>query len=139
MQRYEMLRNNLYSTDLLYGKIELKPTHTFSCFFIVEHTFDVEFIKNQAIQLLLAGCQEFDFYGKAEPQWHSGVNEASILLHPVSTPETVTLISRWSDLEEFVDILNERLFERPFVPHDFYLLYDDEGIYRNVLKMLNAK
>lgn len=139
MQRYEMLRNNLYSADLLYGKIELKPTHRFSCFFIVEHTFDVEFINDQAMQLLLEGCQEFDFYGKAEPQWHSGVNDAGILLHPVSTPETVTLISGWSDLEEFVDILNERLSERPFVPHDFYLLYDDEEIYGNILKMLNTK
>ena len=136
MQRYEMLRNNLYSADLLYGKIELKPTHRFSCFFIVEHTFDVEFIKDQAMQLLLAGCQEFGFYGKAEAQWHSGVNEADILLHPVSTPETVTLTSGWSDLEEFVDTLNERLSERPFVPHDFYLIYDDEEIYRNVLKRL---
>ena len=129
----------MYSADLLYGKIELKPTHRFSCFFIVEHTFDAEFIKDQAMQLLLAGCQEFDFYGKAEPQWHSGVNEAGILLHPVSAPEMVALISGWSDLEEFVDTLNERLSERPFVPHDFYLIYDDEGIYRNVLKMLKRK
>lgn len=129
----------MYSADLLYGKIELKPTHRFSCFFIVEHTFDVEFIKDQAIQLLLVGCQEFDFYGEAGPQWHLGVDEAGILLHPVSTPETVTWTSRWDTLEEFVDTLNERLSERPFVPHDFYLIYDDEGIYRNVLKMLKRK
>ena len=76
-------------------------------FFIVEHTFDVEFIKDQAIQLLLVGCQEFDFYGEAGPQWHLGVDEAGTLLHPVSTPETVTWTSRWDTLEEFVDTLNE--------------------------------
>ena len=136
MQRYNKLRNNLYSADLFYGKIELKRTHGFSCFFIVEHTFDAEFIKNQAIQLLLAGCQDFHFYGKAESNWHFGVDEANIFLHSKSASETDVLISGWSILEEFADALNDVLSLRPFVPHDFYLIYDDEEIYRNVLKRL---
>ena len=136
MQRYNKLGNNLYSADLLYGKIELKPTHRFSCFFIVEHTFDAEFIKDQAIQLLLVGCQSFDFYGKAESNWKLGVDEANIFLHPKSTSETDILIAGWSTLEEFADALNDVLCLRPFVPHDFYLIYDDEEIYRSVLKRL---
>ena len=136
MQRYNKLGNNLYSADLLYGKIELKPTHRFSCFFIVEHTFDAEFIKDQAIQLLLAGCQSFDFYGKAESNWHLGVDEANTLLLLKSAYETDVLISGWSTLEEFADALNDVLSMRPFVPTDFYLIYDDEEIYKNVLKRL---
>ena len=136
MQRYNKLRNNLYSAELLYGKIELKRTHGFSCFFIVEHTFDAEFIKDQAIQLLLVGCQDFYFYGKAEPNWHLGVDEANIFLSPKTALETDVLISGWSTLEEFADALNDVLSLRPFVPHDFYLIYDDEKIYRNVLKRL---
>lgn len=136
MQRYNKLENNLYSAELLYGKIELKPTHRFSCFLIVEHTFDVDFIKDQAIQLFLAGCQSFDFYGKAEPNWHLGVDEANILLHSKSNPETDVLTSGWSILEEFADALNSVLSLRTFVPHDVYLIYDDEEIYKNVMKRL---
>ena len=136
MQRYNKLRNNLYSADLLYGKIDLNPIRTFSCFFIVEHTYDAVFIKDQVIQLLLAGCQSFDFYGKAEPNWHLGVDEANTLLRLKSAYETNVLISGWSTLEEFADALNDVLSLRPFVPHDFYLIYDDEEIYRSVLKRL---
>ena len=136
MQRYNKLRNNFHSADLLYGKIDLNPIHTFSCFFIVEHTFDVEFIKEQAIQLLLAGCQSFDFYGKAEPNWQIGVDEANILLYSKSNPETDVLTSGWSTMEEFADALNSVLSLRTFVPYDVYLIYDDEEIYKNVMKRL---
>ncbi len=134
--RYEKLRHNLYSADLRYGKIELKSTHGFSCFFIVEHTDSKEFIKDQALQLLLAGCRNFDFYGKMEPLWHIGFDEADILLFPDSTSETVALTSSWETLDEFVETLQDELSVRPFVPHDFYLLYDDEGIYKEVLRLL---
>lgn len=66
MLRYEKIRPNLYGLDMLYGKIDLKPTHGFSCFFIVEHIEDNDFIKRQAMQLLLAGCRDFNLYGKTE-------------------------------------------------------------------------
>lgn len=138
MQRYNKLRDNLYSTDLIYGKIELKPTYGFSCFFIVEHTLDMDFIKDQAIQLLLAGCQDFHFYGKTEANWRLGVDEVNMLLHPESTSETDVLISGWNTLEEFVDALKDVLSLRPFVPHNVYLIYDDEEKYRNVLKKLDV-
>ena len=31
------LRPNLYGAHLKYGKINLNPPHSFSCFFIVQH------------------------------------------------------------------------------------------------------
>lgn len=138
MQRYNKLGNNLYSADLLYGKIELKRTHGFSCFFIVEHTFDAEFIKDQTIQLLLVGCQDFHFYGKAEPHWRLGVDEANTLLFLKSAYETDVSISGWNTLEEFGEALNDVWSLRPLVPYDFYLIYDEEIIYRNVLKRLDV-
>ncbi|MDE7246740.1 MAG: hypothetical protein K2N43_02505 [Lachnospiraceae bacterium] len=136
MQRYNKLRNNFYSADLLYGKIDLNPIHTFFCFFIVEHTFDEEFIKDQAIQLLLAGCQSFDFYGKAELNWYLGVDEANLFLRPKAASETNVLTSGWDTLEEFADALNSVLSMRTIVPHDIYLIYDDEEIYKNVMKRI---
>ena len=135
--RYKKLLPNLYSADLHYGKIELKPTHGFSCFFIIRHTDDKEFIKDQAIQLLLSGCRNFDFYGEMEPMWHICVDEADILLYPDYTSETVALTSGWDNLEEFAEALHDELSLRPFVPHDFYLLYDDEGTYKEVLGLLD--
>ena len=49
MPRYRKLRPNLYSADLVYGKIDLKPGHGVSCFFIVQHIDDKEFIKDGSI------------------------------------------------------------------------------------------
>lgn len=49
--KYDKLRSNLYGAHLIYGEIDLNPTHIISCFFIVEHTDDKEFIKKQAMQL----------------------------------------------------------------------------------------
>lgn len=121
----------------MYGKIELNPTHGFSCFFIVEHIDDKEFIKDQALQLLLSGCRNFDFYGKKKDAWHFGVDEADMMLYPNMTYETVALTSGWVSIEEFVEELHYVLSQRPFLPHDYYLLYDDHEIYQNTLELLD--
>lgn len=138
VMQYKKLGLNLYSADVHYGKIDLKSTHRFSCFFIVQHTDDKKFIKDQAIQLLLAGCRNFDFYGKMESLWHSEFDEADILLFPDSTAETVALTSGWETLVEFVDALHAELSLRSFVPHDYYLLYDDAALYKEALRLLDT-
>ena len=136
--RYEKLRPNLYGAHLVFGKIDLNPTHRFSCFFIVQHTDDKEFIKKQAMQLLLAGCRNYDFFGEKEPLWHLGFDDVDIMLNPNSTPENVALTSGWSTLDDFVDALDLAISVRPIVPHDTYLLYDDRAIYEEVLKRLDT-
>lgn len=136
--KYEKLRPNLYGAHLVYGKIDLNPTHRFSCFFIVQHTDDTEFIKKQAMQLLLAGCRNFDFFGKKEPLWHLGFDDVDIMLNPNSTPENVALTSGWSTLDDFVEALDLVISVRPIVPHDTYLLYDDRAIYEEVLRRLDT-
>lgn len=136
MQQYEKLGNNLYGAEMYRGKLELKPTHGFSCFFIVEHIADKEFVKNQAMQLLLAGCRNFNFYGNAEPIWHLIVDETDILLYPDSTSESVALTSGWDSIEDFADALDVELSLRTFVPHDIFLIYDDVRIYNDVVACL---
>ena len=137
MQRYERLRSNFYSADLVYGKIDLKNLHHFSCFFIVQHVDNKKFIKDQAIQLLLAGCRNFDFFGNKEPIWHLGVDEADILLYPDASSEDVALTSGWQTLEEFAETLDVCLSERICVPHDFFFFYDDYEIYNKTMRLLN--
>ena len=138
MVRYEKLRPNFYSADLGDGKIEMKPAHNFSCFFIVQHVEDKEFIKNLAVQLLLTGCRIFQFYGEKEATWHLGVDGADILLYPDSSCENVALTMSCQTLEEFAESLDSGLSERPIVPHDYYLFYDDNEIYHETLKLLDG-
>ena len=136
MLRYEKIRPNLYGLDMLYGKIDLKPTHGFSCFFIVEHIEDNDFIKRQAMQFLLAGCRDFNLYGKTEYIWRVCVADVNLLLNQNAASETMTLISCWNTLEEFVDVLGAAIAVRSFIPHDYYIIYDDKDIYKEALKML---
>ena len=137
--RYEKLRPNLYGAHLVYGKIDLNPTHRFSCFYIVQHTDDEKFIKKQAMQLLLAGCRNFDFFGEKEPLWHLVFDDVDIMLNQDLTPESVALTSGWSALDDFVEVLDLVISARPTVPHDTYLLYDDRAIYEEVLRRLDSQ
>lgn len=99
---------------------------------------DKDFIKKQALQLLVAGCENFNFYGSAESIWHFIVDEVDILLNPDSTSEAVVLTSGWNSINDFVDALVREISVRAFVPHDIYLIYDDEKIFRDVLQRLNS-
>ena len=73
-----------------------------------------------------------------ESLWHSEFDEADILLFPDSTAETVALTSGWETLVEFVDALHAELSLRSFVPHDYYLLYDDTALYKEALRLLDT-
>ena len=139
MQRYEKLSPCFYGVEMFYGKIDLKLTRRFSCFFIVEHTNDKRYIKDQIIQLFLAGCRDFHFYGAYAPVWRHCWDEVVIMLYPDPTPETVGVAFGWDSIEDFVDELNMELSCRGIVPHEEYLIYDDAGIYAQVLGMLGSR
>lgn len=62
MQRYEKLLRNLYGADLFYGKIDLKVNYSFSCYFIVQHTNEEEFISgNSSYNCFLPGARNLSF------------------------------------------------------------------------------
>ncbi len=63
--RLEKLSNQFYEANLLYGKIGLKPTHTWSFYYVVENTADKEFIEKEALKTVLfvnEHSREFHFY-----------------------------------------------------------------------------
>lgn len=135
MQRYEKLLPNLYGADLFYGKIDLKVNHSFSCYFIVQHTNEEEFIREQFLQLLLTGCQKFIFYGGKADTWVLNLEETASILRSdhLTVPYSASIIDT---IEAFARKLHREVSFRSLVPHDVFLLYDNERLYRKVLGTL---
>ncbi len=134
MPATERLREHFWGIDLNSGNIELTKREDMYCYFIVEHTTDPEYAYKQALSLLVAGCRNFVFFGKAEAIWHLQTDHADIQMNPEM--EEVALTSSIDSFDDFVDELAELLSIRPFVPFYTYLIYDDRDIYAVVLKRL---
>lgn len=137
--RLEKLSNQFYGANLLYGKIDLKPTHTWSFYYVVENTTDKEFIEKEALKTVLLvneHSREFHFYGKQSQQWENSFDLADITIRPNATHQEIALTMVYSDLEKFIDMLQEEISARYFVPHDTYLIYDNENIYKQILSKL---
>ncbi len=109
MSRCEQLSPNFYGCELYYGKIDMKKTHGTACFFLVNHKADKEFIKKQALQLIVAGCESYEFFGKYSEEWHLVLDLADISVNPDSNEETVAITVSHQTIEDFVDPLNEWL------------------------------
>ena len=138
MPRCEKIFLNLTGADLFYGKIDLKLTRDFTCFFIVNHTNDREFIEKTSMDFILSGCKDFHFFGTYEPEWHLAFDLMDSMIFPNSTYETVARTSGYDSIDDFSASLREMVFARTFVPHDFYLIYDDEVLYRKTISLLGV-
>jgi len=137
--RLEKLSNQFYGANILYGKIDLTPKHTWSFYYVVNNTSDEEFIEKEALKIVLLAnefSREFHFYGKQAQRWETSFDLADITIRPDATEQEIALTMVYDDLEEFVDVLQEEISARYFVPHDTYLIYDDENIYKQILSKL---
>lgn len=138
MSGYEKLSERLYSMDLHYGKANTSLFKNFQCFFIVEHPCSEEFMQGQALMLLTSKCKNFDFYGKESRKWECAFDIIDAQMHPAVDDMDIALTSSHDDIESFVDALSLSLSERPFIPCDIFLVYDDKKLYDEVLKKINA-
>ena len=136
MDRCTKLGENFFALDLYYGKTNLTSNHTFQCFFIVEHSCSEDFIREQALILLMSRCKNFDFYGNYSRQWDNGFDMVDTQLHPNNDDTNTVLTTQWDRLDDFVEAIKVAVSTRYFVPCDIYLIYDDENIYREVLGKL---
>ena len=137
--KFEKLSNRFYSAKLLNGAIDLIPSHTWSFYYVVNNTADKEFIEKEALKTILIvdkHSREFHFYGKEAQRWENAFDLADITVRPNATHEEIALTMVYSDLEKFIDELQTEIRARPFVPHDTYLIYDDENIYKQILERL---
>ena len=136
MARFKKLSNQFYSLNLYTGKTDFKLGHNILCYFIVQHPCSEQFVKEQALQLLMTPCRNFDFYGEYSGQWENGFDDVDIMLHPDDEDMDIALTSQWNDLDEFVDALHLAISSRYLVPCDTYLIYDDDPLYRQVIERL---
>lgn len=136
MRKFERLSNIFFGVEMFNGEIDLSKHRERIFFFIVEHTTDKEYIEKQAMQLLVAGCRDFHFFGAKEPLWHLTFDEVDIMMYPNSTSENVALTSNYITFDDFVDEIKLCINCRYFLPTDIYLVYDDKSLYQNVLQAL---
>lgn len=139
MKRHTKLRDNFYSMNLHYGKTNLRLDRTVAFFFIVQHPCSEEFIHEQVLQLLMSQCKDNNFYGDSSKQWAVGFQKTEDLLQPSDKREKIAFNKFWDCIDDFVNELAFMLSLRPIVPFDVYLIYDDEEIYKTVLKRLEAR
>lgn len=136
MERIKKLSNIFYSLNLYTGKTDFKPGHNIMCFFLVEHPCSEEFIKDQALQLLMTPCPSFDFYGSRSHLWEAGFCAVYHQIYLNSNAAEGIQINRWNLFDGFIDVLNQALSCRPLIPCDIYLVYDDEDIYQKAIHRL---
>lgn len=137
MASFERLRSNLYGANLFSGQIDLNPTHGLSGFFIVQHSSDAGFAGKQLLPLILAGCSSFHFIGEYRAVWNGEFLKQQHQLFLGNTEEPQFLSVSYDSLDSFAAALQGEMSIKPIVPHDIYLLYDDEALYQDVLHQLN--
>ena len=130
MDRCEKLRDNLYSAELLTGSITPVKEHIAQIFYIVNNTDNSEFIENEALQMI---TQFEHFCGRHSELWQRIFNDTALKIYPTDSEKVIT--RKYESTEKFADELSSVLQERYFVPTDFYLIYDDEEMYRQVVGM----
>lgn len=138
MYRAKMISVDLFSVPASTGALAKLPEPDSVCLFIVQHIGEESFINEIACQLLNAGCRSFDFFGRQEPVWHMGFDQADIDLNPDSTCETVALTCGWSELDDLAYVLDEELSGEYSSPRECWLFYDDRALYDELLSRLGT-
>lgn len=134
MDRCEKLHDNLYSAELFTGSITPQKEHLAEIFYIVNRTNDSEFAKKEALQMITQfGKTKYHFCGKHSELWQMIFNDTTLKIYPTDSEKVVA--RKYESTEKFADELSLVLQERYFVPTDFYLIYDDEEMYRQVVGM----
>ena len=134
MDRCEKLRDNLYGAELLTGSITPVKEHIALIFYIVNNTDNGEFVENEALQMITQfGKTEYHFCGRHSELWQRIFNDTALKIYPTDSKTVIT--RTYESTENFADALKEALQEKYFVEPDFYLIYDDEEMYRQVVGM----
>lgn len=135
MDRCEKLRDNLYSAELLTGSITPQKEHLAEIFYIVNRTTDSDIVEKEALQMITQfGKTVYHFCGGQSGSWQKAFCDMAQKIYPADCEKVI--IRGYESTEKFADRLNSVLQERYFVPTDFYLIYDDREMYKQVVEML---
>ena len=101
IESFQIIDHNIYGVDLFTGRIAPSNSHCAELFYIVDVTNNEEFIKREALQMLLQfGQTNYFFYGKQRKLWHLVFDETDIMLN--SNKETVANTIDCSTLDELI-------------------------------------
>ena len=119
---------------MLTGSITPVKEHIAQIFYIVNNTDNSEFIENEALLMITQfGKTEYHFCGRHSELWQRIFNDTALKIYPTDSEKVIT--RKHESTEKFADELSLALQEKYFVPTDFYLIYDDEEMYRQVVGM----
>ena len=82
MGRYDKITPMLYGANLHKGKIDLIANHKYFVFFIVNNTSNTDYINNELLKFIMAGCESFHFCGKYTPVWKSTLTNLHRQVYP---------------------------------------------------------
>lgn len=135
MDRCEKLRDNLYSAELLTGSITPQKEHLAEIFYIVNRTTDSDIVEKEALQMITQfGKTEYHFCGGQSEIWQKAFYDTAQKIYPTDSEKVI--LRTYENTENFANELSIALQEKYFVPTDFYLIYDDEEMYKQVVEML---
>ena len=136
MDRYERISRNLFSCDLFYGKVDVKPSHNFICYYIVQQPVSSEFLYEQSLEMTLSHCRCINLYGKQSSLWYSAFKNQKKLVYQKERIEDIGEINEFDNLKDFVYTLKLDMRCHFFIPTDIILIYDDRKTYEKVLSLL---
>ena len=124
----------LHCLQMSGGSISGDVGHPASCFLIAEKTDDDVAIRRVAMALMNAGCRDFHFCGSLRELWHDTFDRVDI--ERTSDEKDWALTCDYGSAEEFARTITQEHAWCTDAPGDFYLIYDDEAMFGEVLRSL---
>ena len=136
MGSYEKIATGIYGSNLKRRDVLYDGRHRFSCFFIVQHAFDSKDMSHLLSSLLFSRkCSSFHFFGERRFGWQSETERLGERYIPEADRNSIALTIGWDQLEEMIHWMTEKEW-LTLPPHDCYLIYDDEEMYRRAKEMI---
>ena len=136
MTRFDRDGQRLFCMHVKQGQPELRQGHKASCFLIVEHLDNEDFIRLKSLAMMMSGCDRFRLYGKQEPLWYRLMDYTEWELYKDGPDEPSKMIVGYDDPDGFAEELARNICIREFTLRDTFLMYDDPAAYRDMIGRL---
>lgn len=133
MSRYTQIAPCFFSAEMEYGRVEKQAGHTSSIHLILNRPYEDEYVEKQALAIMLSGAITVSTYGAYAPMWTEKMYETKRLMRIVNP------LAYYEAFTEFCYMLYTDITCRSLVPHNTFLVYDDEDIYHDALKYLERR
>lgn len=136
MDKQYKLANNLYAASLDCGEISIAAGYTYSFYLVFANTYNEDYMRKQALQLVMSGCENINIYGTFHNKWCSILEMTTQRIMRISNQRNTLRIKAWDSIADFSMALYNEQQTRSFVPHIIYLIYDDYVLCQEILKCI---